>query len=206
MKLTKQETEFGLDIILEEDNKKFMISFAGNLDLYWIIRSEEDSNKHSFIITKENYDLYSLFDTLYIDIENINIVDIENINIDEEEKGRLCSRSNYNELFDKENKTITWYSDETAHEVANILKIKKQEDIFEIEFSTQPHISGYDRDFNSPNYISIRFRNSVSRYKPFNVIFMRMYNKIQKIDDINEYGHQMHIEEFMNNKVKKLTK
>ena len=198
MKLTKQETEFGLDIILEDDNKKFMIYFAGNLDLDWIIRSEEDSYKQSFIITKENYDLYNLFDELYNDIENINIYD--------EEKGKLCSRSNYNELFDKENKTITWYSDETAHEVANILTIKKDNESFKLDFYIQPHKKEYDRDFNSPNYIPIRFRNSGSSYDPFNMLFMKMYNEMKEIDDVNDYGHQIHMEEYLYNKVKKLTK
>ena len=210
MKLTKQDTEFGMDIILEEDNKQFMIYFAGNLDLYWKIVSNEDNNKHSFIITKENYDLYRIFDELYSDIENVNVL-VKDLFLDkkidyDEEKIRLCNRSNYNELFDDENKTITWYSDETAHEVSNILKIKKEEDIFKIEFYVQPYISGYDRDFNSPNHISIRFRNSGSYYKPFNFLFMKMYNKLKTIDDINDYGHQMNIEEYLYNKVKKLTK
>ena len=204
MKLTKQDTEFGLNITLEENNKQFIISFLGNLDLYWIIKTKEKDNKHSFVITKENYDLYRTFDELYSDIENINIFDKDSF--ETEETDIEDEYSNYKELFNKENKTITWYSDETAHEVANVLKIKKQDNIFKIEFYTQPHIYGYDRDFNSPNYIPIRFRNSGSRYYPFNVVFMRMYNKLKKIDDVNDYGHQIHIEEYMYNKIKKLTK
>lgn len=200
MKLTKKETEFGIDVLLEEDNKKFEIYFAGNLDLYWNIRSKEESDRHSFTITKENGELYRLFETLYNDIENINIFGVDSYTAEEieeiKDKYRKYNLSRYNELFDKDNKTITWHSDETAYDVSNILKIKKEEDSFEIEFSIQPHINGYDRDFNSPNHIPIRFRNSGSMYLPFNYVFMRMYKELIKLDDVSDYGHQMTIDEY----------
>lgn len=200
MKLTKQETEFGIDVLLKEENKAFEISFGGNLDLYWKIRSKEESDKHSFIITKENGVVYRLFETLYNDIENINIFsnDIYTEEEIKEQKNRYrkFNLSRYNDLFDKDNKTITWHSDETAYDVSNILRIKKKEDSFELEFSIQPHINGYDRDFNSPNYIPIRFRNSGSMYLPFNYLFMKMYKELIKVDDVNDYGHQMTIDEF----------
>ena len=228
MKVVKYENEFGLIISFQELDKQVVISFGGNCDLYWTIRSKNENNHHDFIITKENYEVYRLFEELFDDIENIKIFtdyDIPfYIETDEEKqeyyenrkkemeyeknKYKLFNHSNYNELFDKENNTITWYSDETNHEVANILKIKKEKESFKLSFYIQPHIKEYDRDFNSPNYIPIRFRNSGSSYDPFNVIFMRMYQKIQHIDDINDYGHQIHIEEYLynQNKTKKLTK
>lgn len=200
MKLTKQETEFGISVLLEEDNKKLEIDFEGNLDLYWKIRTKEENDKHSFTITKENGRLFQLFEILYNDIEDINVFSKEIYTEDEieEQKNRYknYNLSRYNDLFDKDNKTITWHSDETAYEVSNILKIKKEEDSFELEFSIQPHIHEYDRDFNSPNYIPIRFRNSGSSYKPFNYVFMKMYKELIKLDDVDDYGHQMTIDEF----------
>ena len=212
MKVVKYENEHGLIISFQEPEKQLVISYGGNLDLYWTIRSIEDNNYHDFTITKENYEVYRLFEDLFDDIENINIfsedifstLEIES----EKDKYRLYNYSNYNELFDKDNNTITWYSDETNHEVANILKIKKEEELFKIEFYIQPQKEEYDRDFNSLNHIPIRFRNSGSSYNPFNIIFMRMYNKLIQLDDINDYGHQMHIEEYLynKNKVRKLTK
>ena len=42
------------------------------------------------------------------------------------------------------------------------------------------------------NSVSIRFRNSGSRYNPFNIIFMKMFNKLQ---EYNPEYHQIHIEE-----------
>lgn len=225
MKVIKEKSEFGLNIYLKEDGKCIAFTFRENGDLYWSIRSKrdcrsEEGNYDYFIITKENYAIYSLFEKLFFDIENINIFDEERIAFyfeSEEEKQeyvrrkkkeneenkiryRLFNRSNYNELFNGDKKTITWYSDETAHEVANILKIKKEEDIFRIEFYVQPHIKGYDKDFHLLGYIPIRFRNFGSSYEPFNVIFMRMYHNIQEIDDVNDIGHQMHIEEYLYNR------
>lgn len=188
--------------LISDDNKLF-ISFEGNLDLYFTIYGK---NINEFIIAKENMTIYNLFDKLYNEIKNINVFEKEYIpfyiETDQEkedylkktkEEYRLYNKSNYNELFDEKNKTITWYSDETAHEVANYLKIKKEDEKYKLEFSTQPHIEGYDRDFNSKYSIPIRFRNSGSRYKPFNVCFMRLFNNLQNYDP--DY-HQITIEEY----------
>lgn len=229
MKVIKQENEFGLIISFKELDKQFDVSFSGNGDLYWTIYSENVNDDNNFIITKENYEVYRLFEELFDDIENIKIFDDEEyitfyLKTEEEKqeyiknqkdeieyeknKYRLFNLSNYNELFDKENNTITWYSDETNHEVANILKIRKESKSFELEFYIQPYIEGYDRDFNSLYHIPIRFRNSGSSYDPFNIVFMRMYEKMKQVYDINDYGHQIHIKEYLynQNKIKKLTK
>jgi hypothetical protein len=71
----------------------------------------------------------------------------------EKESYRKYNRSHYNDLYDREQQTITWYSDETAMPVANFLKIKRKPETFELEFSTQKHIKGYDRDFGNAYYI-----------------------------------------------------
>lgn len=220
MKVIKKINEFGLNIFFEEEEKHIAFTMGGNGDLYWSFHStadvkNDDENYGYFIITKENYGVYSLFERLFFDIENINIFDEETIPFyieseiekqeylksrkKENEKTkkayRLYNRSNYNELFDDASKTITWYSDEVAHAVANILKIKKLDKVFLIEFYIQPNMEGYDEDFHSLGYIPIRFRNSGSSYYPFNVIFMEMYNGMKEIDDVNDIGHQIHFEE-----------
>lgn len=58
---------------------------------------------------------------------------------------------------------------------------------------------GYDNEYLLDGLISIRFRNSGSRYAPFNRLFMKMFNKLQFLDDVNDYGHQIHIEEYLYN-------
>ena len=73
MQVIKHENKFGLIISFQEFEKQFDVSFGGNLDLYWTIRSKNDSDCHEFIITKENYEVYRLFVELFDDIENIKI-------------------------------------------------------------------------------------------------------------------------------------
>lgn len=234
MKVIKKNTKYGTDIFLECDDKYISFTFRGNLDLYWMIHRRYNNNINDnykydyFIITKENYNLYKLFENLFYNIENINIFDLDSFipsYIDENDKTeylkerkkeiekvknscRLYNNYNYNELFDVNNNIITWYSDKTASKVSNILKIRKGKNEFKIEFYTQSYVDGYDEDFHSINYIPIRFRNSGSRYNPFNQIFMKMYNDMNNIDDINDEGHQICIEEYLYNKkkTKKLTK
>lgn len=219
MKVIKLHNETGpMDVLLEEKNKRLSFIFGGNGDLYWNVKqfpySEMNEITHeNFTITKENYAVYALFEKLYFDIENINLYEKEEfpfyVETEEEkrayleeqefekERMRKYNYSNYNELFNPETNTITWYSDETPHEVANYLKIRKCQDTYEVEFYDQPYQEGYDREDNTWGSISVRIRNSGSSYDPFNLIFMRMFNEMQMVDDINDYGHQWHIEEYL---------
>ncbi len=216
MKVVLKDSEYKTkDINLIDGDKTLSILFAGTGDLYWIIKNsnhtEEDYD--CFEISKENYQVYLLFETLLNDIRTINIFDktsyIEYIETDEEKKRyRMFNKSYYNDLYDEDTNTITWVSDENGFEVANMVTIKKIDDKFLVEFKKQPYIDGYERESNIQGIIGIRFRNSGSRYEPFNIVFMRMFDKLQQIDDVNDYGHQMHIEEYLYQKetIKKLIK
>ena len=203
MKLTKEKNEFGTQINLKGEDSNLLISFGGTGDLYWTIKSNDVEKQNTISITKENFGLYKLFDQLYEDIKNINLYEDREV---DDEIYRVYNHSNYNELFDGESKTITWYSDETAHKVANYVTIKKEDESFNISFHTQQDIDGYEEDSKSDFYIAIRFRNSGSSYYPFNVVFMEMYNKLVDLEDTNEYGHQIHMEEYLYEKEKAKTK
>ena len=204
MKLIKKQDN---DIYLVDGSKTLIFTFGGNGDLYWAIRnSESDILEHeTFIITKENYALYEQFETLFKDIKNINIFLPKNYDETyeeymkqiEEKKDlyRVNNFANYHELYDDKNSRVTWYSDNTAHEVANYLIIEKIGETFKIDFHTQPYIKGYDMEDNS-FCISVRICNSGSSYRPFNILFMKMFNNMHDITDINDYGHQYHIEEY----------
>ena len=65
MKVVKEANEFGLDIFLKEEKKYVAITYNGNLDLYWSIHSENVNEDNEFLITKENYRLYELFEQLF---------------------------------------------------------------------------------------------------------------------------------------------
>ena len=61
-------SELGIkDITLYRDDIYLSFMFAGNLDLYWVLEnysdySNEEIRTDSFIITKENYAVYLLFE------------------------------------------------------------------------------------------------------------------------------------------------
>lgn len=230
MRVLLETNEFGIkNINLIEGDKFLSIIVRGTGDLYWVIRNakmniDEKYSYDSFEITKENYQVYSLFEGLFYDIKNINIFGKEieyppYVETDEEKREylerldsdkmnyRMFNMSHYNDLYNEDEKTITWVSDETGFEVANKVLIHKLDDRFLIEFKTQTNIEEYEMEDDIPGTMGIRFRNSGSRYMPFNTVFMRMFREMQNIDDVNDYGHQIHMEEYLyeKNKMKKLS-
>lgn len=208
IKFNKEQNNFVKgysDIEISDNNSKLSIFFGGDDDLYWSIIDKNIKPSHDFPqkiyinITKENYALYTAFDNLYEDIKNINITDRILTDI---EKKRYAFNDSYKELFS--NNRVTWYSDEAEHEFANYLIINKLNDVYNVEFYTQPYEKNNQYEFRNYNRISIKICNSGSRYKPFNVIFMKMYNSLFNMDDAYEKGHQIHFEEYLFNKNKVL--
>lgn len=203
----KRKTEFGYTIDIYNSNKILTITFGGNLDLYWYLKSEEKREVDTFEITKENYFLYFLFDILYNDIVNCNIFNVSSIEkifvyslkelenlykSKEELNKKLLSSEEYKKLYNGE--YICWYSDDDSIEDANYVKIIKDDDKYILEFFS---------NFKSNTlWLSntIRFRNSGSRYMPFNMIFMEMYNSLCT-SDYDE--NQIHIEEYLYKKKKR---
>ena len=165
--------------IIKTNEGRFMISFEGNLDLYWTYIYEgnllKEPESHDFKITKENYFLYNLNDNPFNKENNEDEYDI----------------FNQNKLF--ENETIKWHSDDSIYELSSKLEIKKEKDHYKITF--------YKSKEEFMIY-SVRISNSGSRYGYFNIPFMNMYNKLK---EYNPYYHQIHIEEYVfDKKVKKL--
>lgn len=179
----------------DSDNKKLIITFCGNLDLYFCLSNF--NNKPYFIIDRENYLIYELFDKLYNDIKNCNLFDKEDNN--------YKNRYEYKHLFN--NNVIEWRCDDYPYDIAPYFTIIKKEDSFIINFKQHTSFENID-DINylyfpTKNRISIRLRNSGSRYTPFNIIFMRLYHSLC---DLNEFDfEQFHIEEYLFKK-KKLIK
>ncbi len=226
MQYTLRKNEYnGKDIELIDGNKSLTIMFGGTGDLYWIIKNKgalkgKEYNYDNFVITKENYPLYSTFKKLITDIKEINIYDNPDfppyIETEEEKKEylyeqeldkkryKMFNMSNYNNLYNQKENKITWVSDETGFEVANKVQISNLDDKILIEFCTQPYIEGYEREDNLAGIMGIRFRNSGSRYEPFNYVFMRMYQELQQLDDVKDECHQIHIEEYLFSKKKKI--
>jgi hypothetical protein len=182
----------------------FQMIFAGNLDLYWNIYDlTDDYSKNTNVIkkiniTKENYVLYSAFERLFYDIKNCNVYDDSDFTFCEtleERQEIILRRRHLNEILKNKysyqtlfhDNCIEWHCDDYCYEEGNIVKIKKKKEYFEVSFQMQK-IDIYKRNY------SVRFRNSGSNYDPFNIIFMKMYNGLQKYDP--EY-HQIHMEEYL---------
>ena len=93
---------------------------------------------------------------------------------------------------------IIWKSDEYFDEIAPFIKIKKQENAYILEFGKPIIPPEYKNDADlilmDPRRITVRFRNSGSRYEPFNIMFMKLYQGLCKLDYEH---HQIHIEEYL---------
>ena len=182
LEVNKYKNGWGYDTFeIETDTGSFQILFAPNGDLYWRYLSEinvlDDKPIQELIITKENYYIYEVFYKLYESIKNNKVFyDKENYSIVKN-----------NKLF--KNNMIEWYSDELPIDITSKLTIKKEDEVFKVIFEK----SKKSQDGIFITY-SIRFRNSGSRYAPFNINFMQMYNELKE-DDPNY--HQIHMEEYL---------
>ena len=205
--INKFKTESGYKITLNNGEQLFSIFFAGNLDLYWTIDDKKQipipndvPSKH-FVITKENYFIYSLFIKLYDDLKNCNVFELkayefawcdtleDEINLikkNEEINASFKRHQEYKNLF--HDQIIEWRSDDFPYEEASSVIIKKNKDSFLLTFNKSAQDDYYYQTYG------IRFRNCGSRYAPFNGIFMRMYNELI---DYEPNFHQTHIEEYL---------
>jgi len=190
------------DIVLEKNNKKLIMTFQGNLDLYLGIVSEYDDNI-PFEITKENYTIYSAFENLYNDIKNgqvfkrypkdvteseaeeewqLESLDEEEMRIKELNENLMKYRE-YEETPLFKNEKIEWHCDDEPYDEAAILTIEKKDDKFLVNINDNSKYKVYK---------GVRIRNSGSRHQPYNIVFMRMFNELQEYDP---NCHQIHFDE-----------
>ena len=165
------------------------ISFSDNLDLYWYCYSETNNMYNrdlmEFIIDKENYYIYSLFLELYNNIINCNPYCKSQKTLKRENGIKPKYKESHNNLVVDD--IICWHSDDDTFDKSNSLTIAKADDAFLIQFRKNK-IEGL---FN--NFI-VRICNSGSRYAPYNIAFMNMY---QKLCDYQCDFHQINIEELL---------
>lgn len=191
------------DYYLCDGKNKLAISYVENLDLLFYTFTTE--KEMTFFITKENMFIYNLFCNLFIDLDEVNIYketllecnNINKINELDYKIQKLKNNETYKKLF--QDKTITWISDSSITDndpFVDTLIIKKKKDCLELKFTFYSD--------NISNIRSIRINNSRSKYAPFNILFMKLFDELQNYDP--NY-HQIHIEEYLhNNELKKLIK
>lgn len=208
-------------ILLRDTDKKLKIMFGGNLDLYFVLDwSNGDPN---FLIGKDNYDVYQIFDRLYHNIMNGNIVlekeneidfiisecellgeDYHKKLKDYEEKKKAVKQdalriAQKTGLIDGED--IIFKSDEYRAEIAPYFRITKLGNAYQISFGI-PKVESNNLDSNERDIlymkelgsIPIRINNSTSRYSMWNLPFMDVYNSLLELQQ--DY-QQISIEEYM---------
>lgn len=204
MVVKKEKMESGIyEIILEQDNKSFVMTFGGNYDLYWsLIEKDRKNNVSEFLITKENYRIYSAFDELFNKIKNCKLYEYNEdflllcstkaefdqyVQSIEDLNNNLKERRKYEENPIFKNDMVVWHCDDAPYEDSHAFKIIKQDEdsyLVRFEFNKNECFSKY----------SVRISNSGSRHNPYNIVFMEMFNKLQDYD-LND--SQIHIEEYM---------
>ena len=179
-------------VILSKDDKKLKIQLMYNGDLYWQIIDAKDSIMKVFEIFKEDYQIYEVFEILYNDIKNKNIHDIyDDIKMCTSKEQLQSVYNNYEEkrncIINYKNMSsdgfITWVSDNNYYDISNVVTIFKKDNKFVLMFNL--------RDYQSRNVI--RFSNNNSRYKPYNICFMKHFRNLYNLE-INK--NQIHIEEY----------
>lgn len=195
-----------------DGDKEFKMFFAGNLDLYFSISNFE--NNPSFIIGKENYAVYNIFDRLYNDIISGVL-----INCDDFDRNSVIFETDYFRDFEmrtsemrectlkflKDTKLVNddkieWHSDDFDYDIAPYFEISKFFNSYKISFiipSLTRKLSDEELFYlpkRDDDFISVRIRNSGSRYGMFNIPFMRAYTSLLELD--NELN-QIHFVEYL---------
>lgn len=195
IKKYKFDRYYAFDILTDEGC--FSIFFGGNLDLYFLYKHNtnflETDDSKDFYITKDNYFLYSLFEELYNDVLDYNIFTVDNFDSKDEwlnRKKEFLEHDSYNPRRLFHDGKIDWHCDDFDYDEGASFVIERLNNCYKLTFNK----CKADRILAS---YSVRIRNSGSRYGYFNIIFMRMYNKLC---NYNPNYHQIHIEEYLYHK------
>mgnify|MGYP004502433095 FL=1 len=176
------------DIFIRDDKNTLKIFYGANGDLYLDIfgsrKVDENLLYTATLLVSEEEEVYKYFETLIDDIINCNVLDTSEIELqtcdNEIEKEKLLNSvqsqnaaiknsDTYKSLV--QTSTITWYSDNIYDERANILRITKSANNITLNFTDNPDDPAFG--------FSIRICNSGSKYDPFNICFMKLFNELQ---------------------------
>lgn len=205
-----------------DENKILKIMFGGNLDLYFALDYKGEDK--TFMIGKDNMAIYEIFDRLYHNVITGNVFlydddfELNKILLDSElfdedyhegirkyeerkEKDKIYYSNRARSLELVQNDEIIWRSDDFEVSVAPYFKITKLENAYLLTFDIPKNTRkletleeselGYMRHAQS---ISVRLRNSGSRYDYFSGPFMMAFRALHELDIENP---QIHIEEYL---------
>ena len=169
-------------VILSRGKQALDISFQGNRDLYFSLNDHDKNN--TFVVGKDNHDVYSAFDNLYKSVMSCNVVGLD--------YRRTARKTGL-----IKGKKIIWRSDNYDPEVAPYLEIERLDNAYLLKIKSPTpqrqldclETLGLDR----PPLV-VKFGNSGSAYAPFNVPFVELFHRLR---DIDTNVHQIHMDEYI---------
>lgn len=173
------------DILIRDGKNLLKIFYGSNDDLYIDIFGDyniDGNGQHNAIFCiNKNQEIYQYFENLMDNIIKCKVFDASDIKLEtcdtkEQMNELLKDNAVYNRLV--QNSAIIWYSDNIYDEKANKLKIEKKDDKIILNFTDNP---------DDPTFgFGIRICNSGSKYDPFNLCFMNLFNQLQVLNKQEE--------------------
>lgn len=174
------------DVInVQTEEGSFYISFEKDLNLYfsYLGNTIDDKDEYSFSIDKENLFLYECFDELYDSIESEKPFKYSDNLLNPD---YVYPLSKVSTEFIHEYETIDFHSEDEDYDLSSVLKIKKGKDSYVVSFKKSKAKVGHSA-------YSVCIKNGGSRYDPYNVSFMIMYNKLRAhdfdLDNVQSKGY-----------------
>lgn len=195
MIVQKSQNKYGLcNVSLCDGRKSLDMSESNNGELFWTYYNFDHQNDDQTIhITKENEDLYAMFDHLYQVISTGEIfkptsLDWNHCKTCEERKKLLAKMKEWNHLLMNEPSyqdmyqegVIRWHDDIHPIPNPNKIAIEKIPDEYLIHFQLN-------------DSQTVRIYHPESKRRPFNDLFLHLYHELQNYD---LQFHQMHIDEY----------
>lgn len=166
LEIEKKEFYDGTKCVVKTNQGDFYIKSNNDLDLYWGCDASVIDNKKSYIVDRENYEIYSYFDNLFNSMKNSE---------------RMMSF--FSPFHDDK---IKCYSDDDSVDIASFFEIEKLDNFYKITFNRCKE----SKYFLIPTH-SVRISEN-GRYDEFNSFFLKLYKDLEEYD--SNY-HQMDFDE-----------
>ena len=156
------------------DDKTFVISFEGNLDLYWSYQYEGSIMKApdevEFIIRHDDKAIYDIFDRLFKSIKRGDPFQngSNDVNWKRQDKHALYK-----------NNKVEFHSDEGDYDEVSYFTIEKFKNNYKLAFYKGKMMNCYFT-------YSVRISTSGSRYNFFYIPFIAMYSELKNYSKLNE--------------------
>lgn len=176
------------DVFVRDGKKLLKIFYGANGDLYFDIfgsRNKDEQGLYTATFSiKQQEEVYQYFEQLVNSIIDCKVFDMSKIELEfcdsdnsitnemssvQKRNENLKTKQVYKKLVHSD--IIIWYSDNIYDESANILQIEKDCEEIKLTFIDNPDDPAFG--------FGIRICNSGSKYDPFNICFMNLFNQFQ---------------------------